>query len=284
MSDTEKTMDEAVLRSWIGKTEETSDTIHAQPARLMQATFDHEPSFRDGDALPLGWHRFYFPTEARSSALGRDGHSAMGEFLPPVALPRRMWAGGRFVVQRPVMFGETIKRVSTIKNVVMKEGRTGPLCFVTVLHDHYGPEGDLRFSEEQDLVFREDPSPGQPAQQPTTPPAGAIVSETVTPSPVQLFRYSALTFNSHRIHYDVDYCRDVEGYPGLIFHGPLTATLLIDLAARSVPNQSIVRFDYRAISPLYDTAPFTIHWNGRDTVWAETQEGAPAMKGIVAFD
>ncbi|MEN0041750.1 MAG: MaoC family dehydratase N-terminal domain-containing protein [Pseudomonadota bacterium] len=283
MSMTEKTLDETVLRSWIGRTEEASDTIHPQSARLMQATLDREPVLKEGDELPLSWHRFYFPTMARRSALGRDGHSAMGEFLPPVALPRRMWAGGRFRVERPVLFGETIQRVSTIKNVVMKDGRTGPLCFVTVLHDHHGPEGDLRFSEEQDLVFREDPSPDQPKPQPTEPPSDAGVSETVTPSPVMLFRYSALTFNSHRIHYDVDYCRDVEGYPGLVFHGPLTATLLIDLAERQNPSRSIANFDYRAISPLYDTAPFTIHWNGTDTVWAKNPDSALAMKGMVGF-
>ncbi|EFL90738.1 MaoC family dehydratase N-terminal domain-containing protein [Ahrensia sp. R2A130] len=283
MSETERTMDQAKLRAWIGKTEEASDTIHVGPARLMQATLDREPKLKTGDELPLGWHRFYFPTEARSSALGRDGHSAMGEFLPPVALPRRMWAGGRFDVTSPVLFGETVKRISTIKNVVMKEGRTGPLCFVTVVHDHRGADGAGRFTEEQSLVFREDPEPGQPAQQPTAPPANAVVTETITPSPVQLFRYSALTFNSHRIHYDVDYCRDVEGYPGLIFHGPFTATLLADLAARHGNGKRISSFDYRAISPLYDTGPFSIHWNGTDTVWAETPDGALAMKAKVEF-
>ncbi|MEP0942495.1 MAG: MaoC family dehydratase N-terminal domain-containing protein [Rhizobiaceae bacterium] len=276
---TEATLDETVLRKWIGNTQSATDTLTVEPARLMQATMDHEASLNSGDCLPPVWHWLYFLTGAPMSKLGRDGHAALGEFLPPVALPRRMWAGGRLEFAKPVELGETINKSSSIKDISLKHGKSGALAFVTVRHSYSGPEGDDRFTEEHDIVYREDPKPDAPKPAPVSPSSATPQhSETITPSTVQLFRYSALTFNSHRIHYDRDYCKDVEGYPGLIFHGPLTATLLADLAVRRIGGKPLKSFSFRAVAPLFDNAPFTIHHDGEGTVWAETPEGGLAMK------
>lgn len=279
----EKTLDEDVLKKWIGNTETSTDTIDPKPARLMQATMDRKSSLVTGDSLPPAWHWLYFLTAAPMSGLGRDGHAATGEFLPPVDLPRRMWAGGRLNFKKPVLFGETIQKRSSIKDVVVKSGKSGALCFVTVRHDYHGSEGELRFAEEHDIVYREDPSSDAPAPKAIAPPENSAISEIITPSSVQLFRYSALTFNSHRIHYDREYCRDVEGYPGLIFHGPLTATLLADMAHRQRGERQLKSFNFRAVSPLFDTAAFTINSDGSGTYWAQTPEGGLAMKADVAF-
>lgn len=275
------TCDEAILRQWIGRSQTCSDILHAPPARLMQATLDRQPTLETGSPLPPAWHWLYFLSGAPMSQLGRDGHAETGEFLPPVALPRRMWAGGRLEFQKPVHLGETITKVSTIKNIAVKHGKSGALCFVTVRHEFSDPEGDQRFSEEHDIVYREDPAANAPAPSPVAPPAASIYSETVVPTTVQLFRYSALTFNSHRIHYDRDYCKDVEGYPGLVFHGPLTATLLADLACRKLASTGLKKFSFRAVAPLFDTSPFTLHHDGNSTVWAQTPQGGVAMTANV---
>ena len=275
---TEATLDESVLRQWIGKTQSATDTLQVEPARLMQATLDRDPTLNAGDPLPPVWHWLYFLSGAPMSKLGRDGHAALGEFLPPVALPRRMWAGGRLEFSKPVELGETINKSSAIQDIALKHGKSGALAFVTVRHTFTGPEGDERFTEEHDIVYREDPKPDAPKPAPVQAPTTSQYSETVTPSTVQLFRYSALTFNSHRIHYDRDYCIDIEGYPGLIFHGPLTATLLADLAVRRNGNKPLKSFSFRAVAPLFDNAPFTIHHDGEGTTWAETPDGGLAMK------
>ena len=288
-----KTLDEAVLRSWIGRTEQCTDVIDAGRARLMQSTLDHEPALRDGDTLPPLWHWIYFLSAVRLGELGRDGHPRLGGFIPPVDLPRRMWAGGRLEFSTPPRLGERIVRTSRIEDVRLKRGRTGMLCFVTVRHEFAGSAGEPRFSEEHDIVYREDPSPGCAPPTPPAPPRGAHWTRTIEPSPVLLFRYSALTFNGHRIHYDRDYCRDVEGYPGLVFHGPLTATLLAELAITRMPGRRLRGFSFRAVAPLFDTAPFVIRGkpledtgegvgNGVEA-WAETTGGGLAMHATATF-
>ncbi len=277
------TLNEAKLRAWIGKTESSSDTLHAKQAQLMQLTLDRDPSLQTGDALPPVWHWAYFLSAAPMSQLGRDGHAAVGEFLPPVSLPRRMWAGGRLVFTKPVYLGEPIVRKSSIKDVVLKHGKSGALVFVTVLHEYSGPDNDPRFTEEHDIVYREDPSPEVSEPATVSPPENTAYVETITPSTVQLFRYSALTFNGHRIHYDRDYCKDVEGYPGLIFHGPLAATLLADLAVRRLPGKVLKSFTFRAVAPLFDTQSFTIHHDGDALVWAQTPDGGLAMKASFTY-
>ncbi len=279
------TLDPDTLCTWIGRHETRTDTLHTGPANLMEMTLDRDPVLGAGDALPPLWHWLYFLQSARISALGRDGHPAKGGFLPPVALPRRMWAGGRFGFAAPLRMGDTATKTSTIKDVALKHGRSGALCFVTVRHD-LGVCGAPAFWEEHDIVYREDPKPD--AVPAPTPLIGTDwdMTEEITPSEVLLFRYSALTFNGHRIHYDRAYARDIEGHGGLVVHGPLLATLLIDLAGRVMNGAPARAFDFRAHSPLFDTAPFTLHARrAGDTVTlaAATPEGRLAMQATATF-
>ena len=265
--------------NWIGRQEEAKDVIDPRPMRLMQATLDRPVSAEPGTALPPLWHWLYFSSEAPQNTIGPDGHPMRGDFLPPVTLPRRMWAGGRFTFAKPLRVGETVNKTSTIQDVKTKHGRSGDLCFVTVNHTFH-VDDEFRFAEEHDIVYRDNPAPG--ALPPTPQPAPEVGDweRRIEPDPVLLFRYSALTFNGHRIHYDRSYCQDVEGYPGLVFHGPLTAILLIDLARENNPDAWISKFSLRAVSPLFDTAPFTIAGRrdaDRVELWARTPQGALAM-------
>ncbi|MEM8751096.1 MAG: MaoC family dehydratase N-terminal domain-containing protein [Pseudomonadota bacterium] len=284
ISQSETPLEEAALQEWVGRSKSVDDTLRAAQSNLMEATLSRETMLRDGDPLPALWHWIYFLEGSPTAKLGRDGHAAKGEFLPAVPLPRRMWAGGRLTYQRHPTLGEKMRRTSTIHKTALKKGSSGTLCFVTVLHEHFDANDALCFSEEQDIVYREDPAPNVPAPKPVPQPDGSAYEETVSPSSVLLFRYSALTFNSHRIHYDRAYCTDVEGYPGIIFHGPLTATLLADLAVRRNPDKMLKRFSFRATSPLFDTEDFTIHSDDQGTVWAATPAGGLAMKATAEFE
>lgn len=277
---TNPTLDPEVLTKWIGNSEQREDVIHLQPALFMQATLDRAPSLKLGDCLPLGWHWLYFLEARPMSELGRDGHPAVGEFLPPVALPRRMWAGSRLEFHHPIKIGDTLKKTSTVKDLKIKSGKTGKLCFVTVSHIFYREQHKL-ITEEHDIVYREDPAPD--ALPPPAPiaPTDAQIKKPVSPSSVLLYRYSALTFNGHRIHYDIDYCREVEGYPGLVFHGPLSATLLLDLASEATDAEQISSFEFRAISPLFADRPFTLNLKRNDkklALWAANPDGYLAIK------
>ena len=266
------------IMSWIGNLKTVEDTLRLEQAALFKATLSGNQTIKNGAPLPPLWHWIYFQEVSNIDDLGRDGHASKGEFLPPIDLPRRMWAGGRLDYQRPPQIGEQLTKTSTIKDIIPKEGKTGKLCFVTVRHEYSDRQDELVFTEEHDIVYREDPKDKTSPVAEVSAPENSAISETVTPSPVLLFRYSALTFNSHRIHYDRDYCKDVEGYPGLIFHGPLTATLLADFATRQNPNQQIKSFEFRATAPLFDTEPFQIETDGKDNYWAETPTGGLAMK------
>lgn len=273
------------IESWIGRSERHTDILRSEPARFMQATLGREAGLMEGDDLPPLWHWLYFLEAKPLGELGRDGHPQKGGFLPPVALPRRMWAGDRFTFHRPLPLGSTTSKTSTIKNIVEKTGRTGDLCFVTVLHELFLEDGALALSEEHDIVYREDPDPDAPSPTPVMAPETVEVSEEITPSQVMLFRYSALTFNGHRIHYDVDYARQVEGYDGLVFHGPLTATLLVDLAARTM-RRAPKTFEFRGLAPLAGMQPFHIegrHSEDGMTLWARRHDGALAMKASATF-
>lgn len=273
------------LRRWIGRSETTRDEIVAAQIAAMSATIDRDdPPPRPGDPVPPLWHWLFFMPRARRSALGRDGHPALGGFLPPVPLPRRMWAGGRIDWHAPLRVGAAAEKVSTVADVQVKHGKTGPLVFVTVRHE-IRQEGETCLVEAHDIVYRGYDRGGAAPPKPQTAPAAPAFSRTVTPDPVLLFRYSALTFNGHRIHYDRSFCTGEEGYPGLVFHGPLTATLLVDLVRAEVPGATFRSFAFRAISPLYDTAPFTLHGcetpqseDGAYTLWALNPEGALAMQ------
>ena len=268
------------LEQWTRKTEARADQITPTPPAALSATLDRDdPPPQAGDPLPPAWHWLFFLPIHRQSELGPDGHPVRGGFLPPVELPRRMWAGSRIELVRPLRVGENISRTSRILSVKYKEGRTGPLVFVIVRHEVSNATG-LAVIDEHDIVYRGQSQPGQ-APDPPRAPASPAWERIVRPNDVLLFRYSALTFNGHRIHYDRRYATEVEGYPGLVVHGPLIATLLLDLLRSNAENAQIARFEFRAVSPLFDTAPFSVcgapQTGNSIHLWAQNISGGLAM-------
>ena len=265
------------FNDWVGRNETQHDTITPAPLRALAATLDRD----DGDALvPPLWHWLYFLPMHRHSELGEDGHAKRGGFLPPVPLPRRMWAGGRLQWHAPLKAGDAVTRTSTIASVQHKSGRSGELVFVVVRHEVANQRG-LALTEEHDIVYREAPRAGDPQPAPTAAPKDALWQRRIVPDPVLLFRYSALTFNGHRIHYDHPYVTQVEGYPGLVVHGPLIATLLVDLLRRERPDARLAKFSFRAVRPIFDTAPFFVCGQPEgDTVelWAQDADGFLCMQ------
>ena len=249
-------IDVARLRGWIGREELTEDVASPAPLAGLAATLDHDaPPWPEGELPPLG-HWLYFLPRARQSALDTDGHARRGGFLPPVPLPRRMWAGGALSFHAAIPVGAPIVRRSTIAEVVHKHGASGDLVFVTVAHE-ISAGGVLAVRERQDLVYRG--AAGAAAAEGAPPPERpADSSRTLSAGPALLFRFSALTFNAHRIHYDRDYARDAEGYDGLVVQGPLLAILLVDLLLRAAPGRRLSGFSFRARRPLLDTAPFRL--------------------------
>ncbi len=272
--------------AWVGRTEESIDRITGTPIRLMRAILDADEPEALPSHLPPLWHWLYFLSGERQSNMGHDGHPRRGGFLPPVTLPRRMWAGGRLWFQRPLTVGESIRRESRIQSVQVKSGRSGQLVFVTVRHE-IGDDRGIALSEEHDIVYREAPVPGAHAPQPADAPIDEQFGRTITPDPVLLMRYSALTFNGHRIHYDRSYAVEEEGYPGLVVHGPLIATLLMDALRRAHPDKTVRRFEFKAVSPLFDTAPFSVNgklMGGVADLWARGPQGQLAMRASAALE
>ncbi|HEY4958156.1 MAG TPA: MaoC family dehydratase N-terminal domain-containing protein [Caldimonas sp.] len=270
------------LAAWLGRTEERRDTITATPMAALAATLDRDdPAPTIGAALPPLWHWLYFLPLHRQSELGADGHARRGGFLPPVALPRRMWAGGRLTFAQPLRIGDEATRTSRIASIAAKQARSGPLVFVTVEHAISRADG-VAIREEHDIVYRDLPAPDAASATPPAAPADETFTRTVVADDVLLFRYSALTFNGHRIHYDRRYATEVEGYPGLIVHGPLIATLLLDLLRRQRPDAVVRRFDFKALSPLFDLHPFALCGKAdgerRFALWARSADGALAMQ------
>ena len=278
------------LQQWVGKTETLHDLIDPRTAAALAAALDHNAAPGPGSPLPPLWHWTYFWSVAPQSTLSADGHPQRGGFLPPIELPRRMWAGGRFQFVRPLTIGAQATRTSRILSVSRKSGKSGELAFVTVQHElrsdpgsDSGCEGALCFTEEHDIVYRDMPALGSVAPTAPTAPTDAAWEQVVTPDPVLLFRYSALTFNGHRIHYDRSYVTQVEGYPGLIVHGPLIATLLVELLRKNLPQVQLASFSFRAISPLFDTQSFTVcgspDADGTTVrLWAKNASGGLAMQ------
>ena len=302
------------LQSWVGKVETLSDEISAAPVRGLSATLDRvDPVPVAGvTELPALWHWLYFLPQQRQSEIGPDGHARRGGFLPPVPLPRRMWAGGRLQwrADNPLRVGEAVKRVSRIESVTHKAGRTGDLLFVLVKHEVHNDKG-LALTEEHDIVYRaaaiQTPTlgtgvsslppegalaarggPSPLAADPVPPPGsaeqGAAWQREIVPDDVLLFRYSALTFNGHRIHYDRRYVTEIEGYPGLIVHGPLIATLLLDLVRRNAPQAFIKGFNFKALRPSFDLYPLRLNGqpsaDGRSVqLWAQDHEAWLTMQG-----
>ncbi len=263
----------------IGRSEHVTDTLDLRQARLMQLTLDRPATYQAGDPLPPFWHYLYFNPQIRHSDLGPDGHEQLGRFIPDFGLPRRMWAGGRVSIDAPLRLGEIVEKTSKIRAIEEKSGRSGRLCFVTVDHD-FSVGGAHRLRETQNIVYRARATPG------STPPLGkpapedAHFTKMVTPDPVLLFRYSALIFYGHRIHYDADYTRNIEGYPNLVVHGPLIATLLIQLGLEHLGHRRLTAFDIRAMAPLFADTPFTLE--GRLTpkgasLWARRLNDTIAM-------
>jgi 3-methylfumaryl-CoA hydratase len=267
---------------WIGRTEQVHDPLSGVQAQAAQAMLD-EPAapLVDGDALPLPWHWFFFLPRAPQATLDADGHPQRGGFLPPIPYPRRMFAGARMQVHRPLRVGVPALREGSIRDVVMKSGKTGALAFVTVAY-RFMQDGQLCLEEEQDIVYRE---PGAavaaPVQAALPPPPEGSWTRTLQPDTRLLFRFSALTFNAHRIHYDRAYATAVEGYPGLVVHGPLTAVLLLQLVRRSTPRP-VVAFSFRGVAPLFDLGPIRLLGKPTgDGVELEAQ-GPDGNKALVA--
>jgi len=275
------------LRQWVGKTETCADTITTWPVAALSATLDRkDPEPRPGDVLPPGWHWLYFLETKPASELGPDGHPKRGGFLPPVPLPRRMWAGGRIEFLQPLRIGDAVRRDSAIISVESKHGRSGNLVFVMVRHTISTGDG-IAVREEHDIVYRDAAKPGEPPAQGKPAPANAAWQRALIGDPVLLFRYSALIFNAHRIHYDLDYAREEEHYPGLIVHGPLQTTLLLDLCRRH-EQRPVKRLEYRALYPVFHTERFTVNGNpGADgasaDLWTANAAGSYAMTGTAVF-
>jgi 3-methylfumaryl-CoA hydratase len=275
------------LAAWLGRTEERHDTVTPTPIAALAATLDRDdPPPRPGSPLPPLWHWLYFLPLQRQSEIGPDGHPRRGGFLPPVTLPRRMWAGGRLSFLRPLRVGDAMTRTSRVASIASKQARSGPLVFVTVEHTIATAAG-VALREEHDIVYRDLPAPGT-STIPAPAPSDERFARQIVPDDVLLFRYSALTFNGHRIHYDRRYASEAEGYPGLIVHGPLIATLLVDLLRRERPEATLARFDFKALSPLFDLDAFSVcgrpDGERRFALWARSAEGALAMQASAEIE
>ena len=275
----------AGYEEWIGREERSIDRIAAGVVDAMAATLDLEYSARAGEPLPPGWQWLFFNPKVRSSALGTDGHPRRGGFLPPIELPRRMWAGSRIRYLANVPVEALATRVSRILKVENKTGKRGSLSFVTVQHN-ISCDGTLCISEEQDLVYREATTQGAGGA-PQRHGGIAQWSRSVVPDTTLLFRYSALTFNGHRIHYDQTYARNEEGYPDLVVHGPLTATLLQRFALEHGGGRSLANFDFRGVTPLFVGRAFELEGRQADdgtlALWARGPDGELAMSATAAF-
>ncbi len=274
------------LRQWIGRSTQATDTVTAQLVKGLRATLFlpiGEP--KAGDAAPFTVHWCLAPAVVPMSELGPDGHPARGGFLPPVPLPRRMWAGGELELLDCLRVGDDVTRTSRIADVNLKTGSTGALCFVAVDHEITTPRGTA-IRERHNIVYRDvstaSPAPAKPA----APPPKAQHRETHMADTVLLFRYSALTFNGHRIHYDRDYVTKVEGYPGLIFHGPLQASFMIEFAAKLHGGTAPKKVSYRGVQPLFEGSEFSVNASKTDSgmdLWTANSQGEPTMKGTATW-
>ncbi|WP_418317223.1 FAS1-like dehydratase domain-containing protein [Piscinibacter sakaiensis] len=278
------------LAAWIGRTETITDHIAATPVKALNATLDHPlHDVPDGTPLHPLWHWLYFLPLHQQSEIGTDGHARRGGFLPPVPLPRRMWAGSQLEFRSPIRVGDVVERRSTIANVTSKDGRSGKLVFVKVRHElRCNGADDLALVEFHDIVYRDAKQPTDVEPPPQQAAQDAAWRRTIVPDEVLLFRYSALTFNGHRIHYDRKYVTEVEGYPGLIVHGPLIATLLLDLLRRNAPEAEVASFSFKAVRPTFDLHPFQVNGQPSDDgnsvrLWAQDHDGWLTMDAVATL-
>jgi 3-methylfumaryl-CoA hydratase len=274
--------------AWIGRTETMNETICPWRAAALAATLDWDGAPATGSALPPAWHWLFFNPVARRRALGTDGHPQRGGFLPPVSLPRRMWAGSRLTYHKPLAIGAEATRKSEILKIETKTGQGGALVFVTLRHS-ISTTAALCIEEEQDLVYRPAATPGAVPPPKKPAPQSSAWREEIRPDTTLLFRYSALTFNGHRIHYDKTYAQKDENYPDLVVQGPLTATLLQNFVTRTRPEWRLARFSFRGVTPLFVDRPFWIEAAevegkpGEISVWARDDEGALSMQASAVF-
>lgn len=274
--------------SVIGRTERRLAFIERERAEQLAATLDLAIIPGDDVSLPAGWHWLWFNPFVKRSEIGADGHPRKGGFLPDVGLPRRMWAGGRITYHAALPIGMEAEKLSTIINVVEKNGKAGRLVFVTIRHT-IKVDNVLCIEEEQDIVYREAASATDKAPSPAQAPEGGEWSREFTPDAVLLYRYSALTSNGHRIHYDLPYARDEENYPDLVVHGPLTATLLQGFASEIYGSARLKRFSFRGMSPLFVSSPFKLQAklgseSNKLELWAANSHNALAMQAEAEFD
>lgn len=274
----------ATLQGWQGKTESIIDSVTAAPLAGLSATLDRtDPAPTNGTVVPPLAHWLYFLPQHRQSEIGPDGHAKRGGFLPPVPLPRRMWAGGRLTweANNPLQVGQVVQRHSRIERVQHKQGRSGELVFVLVQHEIHNERG-LAITEAHDIVYRAAPEPGEAPPPPQAATTTAPWQRPWLADEVMLFRFSALTFNGHRIHYDRSYVTQTEGYPGLVVHGPLIATLLVDLWRHQHPQATLTHFAFKALRPTFDIHRFAVcgqpTGQGQADLWAHDHEGWLTMQ------
>ena len=279
------------LQDWIGRSETAEDIATATPYAALSATLDQPDIQRPppGAPLPRLWHWLYFLPIYAQSDIGADGHAKRGGFMPPVSLPRRMWAGSDFAFDEPLLIGDHLRRTSTIADVKEKSGRTGSLIFVRVRHEirRNGAQA-IALTEHHNIVYRAAAALDDVVPAPQAAPAEWAWERRIVPDDVLLFRYSALTFNGHRIHYDRQYVTEVEGYPGLVVHGPLIATLLMDLLRRQQPEAKVARFEFKAVRPTFDITPFSVHGqpsaDGKTVrLWGRDHEGWLTMDAVATL-
>ena len=274
---------------WIGRSESRHDVFGPTPVAALNATLDHPPiAAQNGMPLPPLWHWLYFLPLHRQSEIGPDGHAKRGGFLPPVPLPRRMWAGSQFEFRTPLRVGDHAERRSTIDGVTLKQGRSGPLVFVKVRHEiRIAGAAEPALVEFHDIVYRDAKKPGDAEPPPQPAPQGAAWQREIVPDDVLLFRYSALTFNGHRIHYDRRYVTEVESYPGLVVHGPLIATLLLDLLRRELPEARVANFRFKALRPSFDLNPLRLNGSREGhlvSLWAQDHAGWLTMEALATLE
>lgn len=268
-------------KDWIGKTKTVTDRIEPFRAAALAATLNRPESDAPYATLPALWHWIYFLPRPATELLGADGYTVQGAFLPPIDLPRVMWAGSTLCFGNPLSIGEHAEQRSRVESVDRKQGSSGTFFLVTVRHEIHGKHG-LALVERRQLIFREAPSSDAPKPESLTPPAEPAWSHTLTPDPVLLFRYSALKFNSHRIHYDHPYATSVEGYPNLVVHGPLAATLLLETLNSERPDKRFTDLTIRAVRPLFANAPVAMEGaptknNGGLQLWTRDDNNGMTM-------
>lgn len=272
------------LAAWIGREERSVDALTPERVTALDATLDRPSNWSVNGELPPLRHWLYFWNPMPRSELGRDGHPKLGGFLPDVGIARRMWAGSTIQFHAPLVFGAAVSRLSAIEDVKEKTGRSGRLVFVTVRHELFDGAGTLAITDRHEIVYRADQ--GNLAA-PEPAPADHEREQVFTADSTLLFRYSALTFNGHRIHYDRDYARDVEGYGGLVVHGPLLATLLADFAVSLRPGGRLASFAFRGRRPVLDGQAFRLRakgdGNGTILLWIADRDGALAMTAEARF-